>query len=804
MMNLAISTANSRLALTWKQETMTLDEFKGRLQTPTVTQETYKEYMSMRKNRQDEVKDVGGYVAGELKDGKRKNTHIRNRCMIVLDLDNIKSGELDTVLSKIQQVDCYKLIHSTRKHTMEKPRLRVIYILDHPVEPDTFEACARMLAKTSGLMPYVDPTTFEPVRMMFWPSISRDMKEQYIVKEYPGLFLNPESLLLFYDDWKDVSEWPQAPGIEAKRNKYAEKQEDPRTKKGIIGAFCRTYDIPEAIEKFIPDEYERCGNRYTYTKGSTSGGAVLYQDGDFLYSHHATDPASGKLCNSFDLIRLHKFGELDADSLPGTPTNKLPSYLAMKKFAKEDEATFKLSQTERMEEVNEVFDGIEIDSDNNEWMNSLDRNDEGGLKSTIKNVKLFLENDKNLSGRVHMDEFSQLMVLDCPVPWDLNKEERTRPWKDSDDAGLRLYFEGFGIQGKEKILDGVTIAAEHNTIHPIRDYLDSLEWDGKKRLEFVLKDYFGAELNDYTKEAFKCTICAAVQRIYHPGTKFDEMLILVGEQGIGKSTFFRKLAGGSEYFSDSQNSFDNKDGAEQLQGIWWNEIAELASFGKYELGQIKNFLSKTDDKYRAAYGRHITVRPRVCVFVGTTNDEEFLKDPTGNRRFWPITCDAEKAEKSVWDDLDGERDQLFAEAVEILKLEGEQALRLSPSAEALAEIARGERMIADDRRGMVLDFLKKKVPPNYKSMDVTQRRIFWNDYDLQDESQLVDRAYVCPGEIYVELWGRDLQSIKPFQTKEINAILKTINGLKDVGSHDFGPYYGKRRGFKIINIEDQQ
>lgn len=319
MINLAISTANSRLALTWKQETMTLDEFKERLKTPTVTQETYKEYMSMRKNRQDEVKDVGGYVAGELRDGKRKNTHIKNRCMIVLDLDNIKTGELDTVLSKIQQVDCYKLIHSTRKHTMEKPRLRVIYILDHPVEPDTFEACARMLAKTSGFMPYVDPTTFEPVRMMFWPSISRDMKEQYIMKEYPGPFLNPESLLLFYDDWKDVSEWPQAPGIEAKRNKYAEKQEDPRTKKGIIGAFCRTYDIPEAIEKFIPDEYKRCGNRYTYTKGSTSGGAVLYQDGDFIYSHHATDPASGKLCNAFDLVRLHKFGELDAESLPGTP-----------------------------------------------------------------------------------------------------------------------------------------------------------------------------------------------------------------------------------------------------------------------------------------------------------------------------------------------------------------------------------------------------------------------------------------------------------------------------------------------------
>lgn len=208
-----------------------------------------------------------------------------------------------------------------------------------------------------------------------------------------------------YGDWKNVEEWPQVPGSDAIQRRRVAKQEDPTTKRGIIGAFCRTYTVSQAMEKFIPGMYEPTDipGRYTYTGGSTTGGAIVY-DGDlFLYSHHATDPCSGQLVNAFDLVRLHMYGDRDQESKEGTPVNKLPSYVAMSRMAGEDPGVSGLLAKERIEQARKVFgldegQGDEAE-DNTDWVLKLTRDSNGRVEKTIANVTLVLENDPLLKGR---------------------------------------------------------------------------------------------------------------------------------------------------------------------------------------------------------------------------------------------------------------------------------------------------------------------------------------------------------------------------------------------------------------------
>ena len=196
-----------------------------------------------------------------------------------------------------------------------------------------FRSLARKIASLIG-MEFCDPSTFEASRLMYFPSCSSDSDYVYIYEDLP--FLSVDITLAMYSDWRDASEWAQVPGARDKFMSAIRKQEEPTDKKGVVGAFCRTYDVIRAMDELIPGEYTPCDtadDRYTYREGSTSGGAVVYGDGKFLFSHHATDPCSGRLVNSFDLVRLNKFGELDDTAVFGTPTVKLPSYKAMCEFA---------------------------------------------------------------------------------------------------------------------------------------------------------------------------------------------------------------------------------------------------------------------------------------------------------------------------------------------------------------------------------------------------------------------------------------------------------------------------------------
>ena len=786
---LVISVANSRFAAKWQRQNIFWSEFIKKLENPVRSTETLEHFIKLTKSKQDELKDVGGYVGGALLNNRRGSKNVESRDLITLDLDNIPAGMTDEVLKKISLLGCCLIVHSTRKHEPSRPRLRVIIPLANKVSAEEYEPIARKVAEIIGIE-WADPTTFQASRLMYFPSCSSD--SVYVFKVLDGGFLDPKGILDMYKDWHNYAEWALVPNEVGKHKIQADKQQDPREKGGIIGAFCRTYDIYKAMDELIPGEYlsTEYEDRFTYSGGSTAGGAIVY-NGLWLYSHHATDPASGKLCNAWDLVRLHKFDDLDADAKPDTPTNKLPSYVAMAEFAKGIKEVSILLTKERYEEANKDFQSVNTDC-SDEWMFNLKRNSNGIIEKTIDNILLVLENDPLVKGKIALDDFANRGLVLGALPWD--SSEKKRFWNDTDDAGLRHYLEKvYGVIGKEKIYDATSLCAHKHKFNSVRDYLLSVKWDGVSRLETLFIDYFGADDNEYTKEVAKKSFVAAVARVMQPGIKFDNMVIISGAQGIGKSTFFSYL--GKDWFSDSLVTFEGKEAAELIQGRWLIEVGELSGMTKSETNTVKQFLSKTDDIYREAYGRRTAQFPRKCVFFGTTNDTEYLKDPTGGRRFWPVDANAEKATKSVFRDLPTEVDNIWAEAFAFWQL-GEP-LYLSKNVEKMARKQQEDHREVSAKAGTVMEFINKRIPIDWDSYTLDQRRAYWSFDYKSYRGNLTKRDRVCAAEVWTECFNKEISASKRQDMMEINGILRGMEELTyNKKSMRFG-CHGIQRGFII-------
>lgn len=793
---LLISAAGTRKTKHWPRSEMLWSEFTERLRTPARSTETLEEYLAYAKQRQDDLKDVGGFVGGTFANDIRKAAYVEGRDLLTLDLDNIPAGGTEDVLKRVCGLGCAAAVYSTRKHAGYAPRLRVIVPLDRTATADEYEPAARKLAGLIGIE-FCDPTTFDVARLMYWPSCCRD--SEYVCEAYDRPFCSLDGLLGMYGDWTDISQWPQVPGAEAVERRRLARQEDPTAKRGVIGAFCRTYTITQAMEKFIPGMYEETAapGRYTYTGGSTVGGAVVY-DGDlFLYSHHATDPCSGLLVNAFDLIRLHMYGERDRETKEGTPANKLPSFVAMSRMAREDAAVSELLAKERLERAQQAFgdDTPDEDGPGLEWIKRLTVDGNGKIEKTINNAVIVLENDPLLKGKIVTDEFASCGIVLGKLPW--SHEDEKRRWKDADDASFYNYMELFyGITGREKLDNALLIVSNQNRINDVKEYLKSLKWDGIRRVDMLLPDYLGAEDSPYTRAVMRKSLCAAVARAVTGGVKYDYMPIFSGPQGIGKSTLLAILGGA--WFSDSLTTFEGKEAAELIQGTWINEIGELSAFTKQETQVIKQFLSKTHDIYRAAYGRRTEKYPRRCVFFGTSNDSDFLKDSTGNRRFWPVDVGIHPAKKSVWEELPKEVDQVWAEAYMYWQL-GER-LFLPKEIERMAEEMQEGHREASGKEGMIRDFLEREIPSDWNNYDLQQRRQFWNgNLKLPDHTELVKRDKVCAMEVWAECFSGDPRYLKRTDSMEINSALQAIKGWKrNKDKRRYGPY-GPQRGFEKVN-----
>lgn len=762
-----VSVGASRTSKSWTTTEFMWSAFTDRLRTPQRTQETFEEYTKMPKADRARLKDVGGFVGGTLARAQRKASTVTGRDLVTLDLDNLAAGETDNIIRRVCGLGMAYAIYSTRSHAPYAPRLRVIVPLGRTVTADEYEPVARKLAAMIGIE-MCDPTTFEVSRLMYWPSCSRDAQFVFQMEDKP--FLDPDGVLALYTDWHDVRTWPQVPGKEMRPRELLAKQQDPTTKKGIVGAFCRVYDIRGALARYLPNAYLDTGHedRLTYSGGSTVAGAVLYDGGKFLYSHHATDPCSGQLVNAFDLVRLHLFGELDDGAKEGTPASQMPSYVRMKQEAIADEVVSQELQQSSLKEsrqkVASVFQPV-VDTTATPtepakdtavpdigWLKAanLDYDQNTGKpKKTRANVIKILLNDPTLAGKIATDEFAMRGVVRGGVPW--NREDGTRLWTDSDDAGLRWYLEQmYGINSMQSITDALMLVSWTQRFNLVKSYMLGLTWDGTPRVDTLLPDYLGAEDTQYTRAVMRKSLAAAVARVMMPGTKYDYVPVFIGPQGVGKTTFLRTLGHG--WHSDSLQTFRGKEAAEMIQGVLINEIGEMTGYSKSDDSEIKQFLSRCEDIYRQPYGRRTEKYPRKGVFFGTCNEHDFLKDPTGSRRFWPVNVGEYPVTKNVWNDLPGEVDQIWAESVQIQQ-HGESLYMDTPELEAAALAAQNQHHETDIKLGMIEAFLEEPIPEAYESMSLPMRRAWYSDTngEIRKGQKSVRRKKVCALEIWCEL-----------------------------------------------------
>lgn len=777
-----IAMAFTAQARSWKNKKISWGDFLNKLRTPVVRDITFKDFKNLNKTDAAKVKDVGGYVGGYLRGGKRSPANVSYRQLLTLDIDFATPDFWEAFQFSF---DCEAVLHATMSHEETAPRYRLIIPLSRECAADEYTATARKVAGVIGIE-FFDNTTFEVNRLMYWPTACKDV--QFYIQRQRGEWLDVDSVLGSYRDWKDVSEWPTNKQSSEDIKSRTDKQEDPLEKRGIVGAFCRTYSIEEAIEKFLQKEYsEGTEGRYTYTKGSTANGLVVYES-KYAYSHHGTDPAGGILCNAFDLVRVHRFASLD------NAPNSLKSFKAMESFAMEDKAVKSLLAKELKEAFASDFEDeseeFPEESEAAEWVEQMDMDHKGTMfLSTAKNIDLIFENDPGIKGLFALNEFSNKPYLKRSAPW--RKVKHEEPVKNVDFSGLRNYIEkAYGISGKEKVQDSLNLELNRNAWHPIRDYLNGLVWDQTERLETLFIEYFGALDTRYAREAARKTLCGAVARVFRPGCKFDLMPVLVGEEGIYKSTFWRRL--GKQWFSDTFFKVDGKEALEQIQGSWIIEMAELAGMRKAEAESVKHFLTKQRDDFRPAYGHVREEYLRQCIFVGTTNHREFLKDPTGNRRFLPILTDAERVTKSVDTDLVGEEvNQIWAEAV-YLFMQGEP-LYLPEEVRQEARTVQADHMEVDERAGLVASFLEMPLPEDWDKRSSFERSAYFNEGNYSGSP----REEVTVAEVWVECLDKKREDMSRYNTKELNDMLKGL-GWKFTGIVRAVPNYGRQRVFRML------
>lgn len=783
---LNIAVGSSRMSKNWRNKTFTWSALAKKLSVTRRTNETVAEYRKLSKAKQDEIKDVGGFVGGTLKGGRRTADNVGWRQVLTLDADFAGMDFWDT--AKAALGNCAMLVYSTHKHTEDKPRFRLVLPLSQAVHPDAYQAIARQVAAGIGIDIF-DDTTYQPHRLMYFPSTPVD--GEFYFRQQDGKWLDTEKCLKKYPDWHDQSFWPTSSRLTAVIKKHADKQEDPLTKRGIIGAFCRTYTIAEAIEKFLPDVYEPCGaeDRYSYKEGTTTAGAIVYDD-KFLYSHHSTDPVSETLVNAFDLVRIHKFRGQDDDTPAGTKVVSLPSYRAMQELATNDDLTKITIGKEKLAEVQDDFKDIKTDS--GEWLKDLKVNKWGAYEKTPKNVKIILENDPNLKGCLGADEFSHRWIVLKSLPW--HEAGKESIWRNDDDAMLRNYLSDvYDISGKDIINDALVEIADRHSFHPIKNYIDSLIWDEIPRLETFFIDYLGTDDTVFNRTVSRKALTAAVARIYDPGCKFDYVLTFIGAQGIGKSYILKKLA--QKWCSDSLTTLSGKEAMEAVQGFWIIELAELSALRKSELETTKQFITKQEDSFRPAYGRRVEQYPRQCIFIATTNENDFIRDQTGGRRWWPMRVDKTKAKRHVKDLGQDEVNQIWAEAK--YYFDNGEKLYLSDELEKTAKVLQESHTETSPLTGMISEYLEKLLPENWQKLDIGERRAFINNEGFAAELKgTVPRDRVCALEVWVELLGGDPKRLDRLRAGEINSILRKLPGWEATRNGiRFGSIYGLQRGY---------
>lgn len=723
-----IATAESRKDTHWRNIAITWEQLKERCRH-TRTAETAAEYAQMTKAQRGNVKDVGGFVGGTLKeDGNRRNENLKERTLLTIDIDDA------TEMPQAPNPRFALILHSTHSHTEAAPRYRIIVPLSRPCSPIEYQAVAHKMAEAVGLE-QVDITSCEPVRLMYWASAPKDAPVIYTAQD--GEPLDVDGILGLYKDWSNPDEWATkerasgtAYSLPLTKRVRSERQSSPREKPNLIGSWCRTFSVFDVLNDMLAGVYVPAGlNRYTYAEGSTFGGVCVYDDGDFFFSFHQSDPLGGQLLNSWDLYRLARFGHLDRDAAPTTRTDRLPSSEAMREYALSVPAVKRDYLTRQVNEAagEEGITGSEeeVPPTEGDWIDVLETDSKGHIANTLNNFYLILKHDPNLiKDRVIFDEIKLAKTFLHPPLWERTEGDT---WTDADTAQVALYIErAYHIKSRGDLQTALDAVCTEDAFrrNPVREFIRREEWDGTPRMDTLFVDTLGAEDTPLTRSITRKSLVACVARSFDPGCKYDQITVLVGEQGIGKSSVLRRLAGGGKYFMDSftLDSRSNKM-QESVLGAWIVEIPELDGLYRADMNAIKSFVSKQWDEFRPAYAREKILAKRTCVFFATTNDDDFLRDASGNRRFWILKCDG-NPRRSVFD-LDSHYiAQVWAEAYEHYKA-GDTPLYLDRAQEGqLAELQK--RYDSDnDLIGSLEAFLDTLLPYDWDTFQMDERRAYF-------------------------------------------------------------------------------
>ena len=403
---------------------------------------------------------------------------------------------------------------------------------------------------------------------------------------------------------------------------------------------------------------------------------------------------------------------------------------------------------------------------------SLDLTDNGAIKNSIRNCLTVFQNDPVLQGAVRYNILTERIDIVKPLWW----SKQTATLTDTDLNYLMLYLEDkYSLTSEKKIQKALSIIADSNKYHPIRDYLNGLEWDGTERIRYALPRFLGAEEGEYTYQALRLFMLGAISRVFKPGCKFEVMLCLVGGQGAGKSTFFRLLAVKDEWFSDDLKKIDDDNVYRKLQGHWIIEMSEMmATANAKSIEEIKSFLSRQKEVYKIPYETHPADRPRQCVFGGTSNALDFLPlDRSGNRRFIPVMVYPEQAEVHILEDEAASRayiEQMWAEAMEIYR-SGRFKLAFSPAMQRYLKEHQRDFMPEDTKAGMIQAYLDKYTG-----------------------------SMVCSKQLYKEALNHAFDEPKQWEIREINEIMnQCIDRWRYFPNPRMFSEYGRQKGWEREN-----
>lgn len=410
----------------------------------------------------------------------------------------------------------------------------------------------------------------------------------------------------------------------------------------------------------------------------------------------------------------------------------------------------------------------------------LDRNEKGSVKNSLSNCVNVFSYDPLLCGNIRYNLLTQKVDIIKNLGW--TREGCGTAMNDNDLHNIHLYCEQmYGLSQVKMIEEALHLVAHDNEYHPIREYLNQLVWDGRERVRYALHRFLGADTSDYTYEILKFFMLGAIHRVFNPGCKFDYLLCLVGDQGIGKSSFFRLLAIRDDWFSDDLKDLESDKVFQKMAGHWIMELAEmLATYNSKSNEATKSFLSRQKETYRTPYERYPKDRPRQCVFGGTTNTIAFLPhDRSGNRRFLPVRCRKENMETNLLEDEKSSRsyiNQMWAEVMEIYR-KTNPLLRLTKEMEVMVRERQKEFMQEDVDAGLILSYLED-----------------------------TDNQRVCSKQLYREALDHPYGDPKRWQTNDICEIVNQLiadgrlTGWRRFESPKRIPGYGTQKGWERIPV----